>query len=504
MKLSLATTLFQVIALASSSSAAESNTFQCVDANEVDYSKDYFPDKIEPTYSQLWEMTYHNTYKIFKNKVTDTSYVLYQCGTELPDGVAEQHTDTFAVPLQDGIALSATTQVPQLEQLGLRRQITGYLGNPVYISSPCVNSLASGDDAKITAVYDDQQGFPNTAGTPKLDFIANNPDVMILKGSDTGNNTVNWNAYVENGNKATYEWHKVMGAFFNLEKLANEQFQEIGDRYDCVSDNANYLLEHSTSTSRNLRTAEKEESTVEGDSERKLSELQKPKVLWATKVWGSPYWDVARCDEENEYYCEFAAACASELLHSNDGSIANYYTPGDYHMTTEELKEFGKDADVWIIPGFIYGELSTVYSEFWGNFTDFKSVQNEQVYDVRAKGGNNWFESRVAEFGKLLDHLKFLVYEIINLTLKNILIDVVLQDFCEVVGLYDDSIVQHERQYFRKLLPVAEEPGNLGTCEDVDAQWESVASECTALNSASSMNVIASIVVSVISAFYLF
>ena len=141
---------------------------------------------------------------------------------------------------------------------------------------------------------------------------------------------------------------------------------------------------------------------VEGDSERKLSELQKPKVLWATKIWNGPYWDVARCDEENEYYCEFATACASELLHSNDGSIENYYTPGDYHMTTEELKEFGKDADVWIIPGFIYGELSSVYSEFWGNFTDFKSVQNGQVYDVRAKGGNNWFESRIAEFGKLL------------------------------------------------------------------------------------------------------
>lgn len=82
--------------------------------------------------------------------------------------------------------------------------------------------------------------------------------------------------------------------------------------------------------------------------------------------------------------------------------------------------------------------------------------------------------------------------------------DVVLQDFCEVVGLYDDSSVQHERQYFRKLLPVAEEPGDLGTCEDVDAQWESVASECTSLNGASSMNVIASVVISVISAFYLF
>jgi hypothetical protein len=64
--------------------------------------------------------------------------------------------------------------------------------------------------------------------------------------------------------------------------------------------------------------------------------------------------------------------------------------------------------------------------------------------------------------------------------------DVVLQDFCEIVGLYDnDSIERHERMYFRKIHPQADvEPvGSLGTCEPafLDLPWESRASSCALL-----------------------
>ncbi len=63
-------------------------------------------------------------------------------------------------------------------------------------------------------------------------------------------------------------------------------------------------------------------------------------------------------------------------------------------------------------------------------------------------------------------------------------IDIVLQDFCEVVGNNDDSTTPHERMYFRKLLPTAEQMGSLGTCSlsFVDLPWESRASECVYLS----------------------
>lgn len=60
-------------------------------------------------------------------------------------------------------------------------------------------------------------------------------------------------------------------------------------------------------------------------------------------------------------------------------------------------------------------------------------------------------------------------------------IDIVLQDFCEVVGHYDNT-VSHERRYFRKVIADVVEPiPGLGVCTNsgVDTAWESRASECT-------------------------
>lgn len=421
----------------------DSNTLRCIDPSTADYDKDYFPDKVKPEYSQLWDITYHNTYKILSNKLTGTSYALYQCGTELPSGVAEQVTDTWSVPLQDGIAVTATTQLPQLEQLGLRRQVRGYIGDPQYISSPCIKTLL--DENIMQAVNDDllpsYSQTPN--GIPKLQFIEENPEIVILGSTGIGNKTMNWSAFAEEGNKATYEWHKVMGALFNLEKLANQQFEESSSRYDCASSNAELLLSESPDSS------------------------LKPTVLWAYKTWDGS-WDVARCDDKYHYYCEFAEACSSTLLHSNSGSIpVGTWEPDGFHMTLEEFVKFGKDADHWIIPDFI-NNLETDYADEWEQLSQFKSVRNGEVYDVQKSGGGTWFEQRLAEY------------------------DLVLQDFCEVVGLYDDSssVARHERMYFRKLYPAAnaESVGSLGSCapEFLDLPWETRASTCELLKPSTS------------------
>lgn len=77
----------------------------------------------------------------------------------------------------------------------------------------------------------------------------------------------------------------------------------------------------------------------------------------------------------------------------------------------------------------------------------------------------------------------FYLTNFINLfyRLHDIYIDVLLQDFCDVVGLYDDTTTNHERLYFRKLYPVAEPIGNMGTCSPatLDLPWVTRASECS-------------------------
>jgi len=486
MKLATSATILFSILPAIVKSATNGNTLRCVKPDTVDYSKDYFPDKIESEFSKLWEMEYYKTYKVLRNKKTDTSYALYQCGTELPAGVASQHDGNWAVPLQDGLALSQPATVPQVEQLGIRRQVKGYMGPTTYISSPCMKTLAEeptgSDGTKILEpIYEPGYYGGNTFnGTILSEFLETNPDIAILKTSGVGGNIINWNAYEEDGNKATFEWHKVMGSLFNLEKLANEQFEASSDRWDCVSDNAAYLQESATSTSRRLSMPTTKPANVAEKSvvPRNLADASgRPTVLWAKTIYGGGGFDVARCDPEFEYYCELAEACSSTLLHSNDGTVANPYTDGEFHMTTEEFIEFGKDADIWIIPDFLSGDLEEQY--FWSNISEFKSVKSGNVYDVQKSGGGAWFDQRTAEY------------------------DILLQDFCDVVGLYDDTVANHERLYFRKIMPSAEaeQPGNLGTCSSavMDLPWETRAAECEFIrpeeSSAGAMKVMASVLI---------
>ena len=113
--------LLSGVFLTTNSQAVEENIKRCLDPSEVDNSgnTDFFPDKVEPLFSEYWDISYYNTYKVVKDKVRGTSYLLYQCGTE-PPANADQYNLTMAAPLQDGLAITQTTQIPQIEQLGLR------------------------------------------------------------------------------------------------------------------------------------------------------------------------------------------------------------------------------------------------------------------------------------------------------------------------------------------------------------------------------------------------
>ena len=88
------------------------------------------------------------------------------------------------------------------------------------------------------------------------------------------------------------------------------------------------------------------------------------------------------------------------------------------------------------------------------------SVQNKKVYDVLGSGEYTWLEQRTVEA------------------------DVVLEDFCQVVGHIDEIAIPHQRKYFRKALPAGEEPagslGPLGTCsiDDIEEPMESRAGAC--------------------------
>jgi hypothetical protein len=103
----------------------------------VEDGVDYFPHKVIPEDSKFWDVEYANTYKIVTNKSANTTYLLYQCGSEPPaDQLDGRHAEVFEIPLS-GVGITQTPTITYLEQLGLLEEITVFLSDPDTISSPC-------------------------------------------------------------------------------------------------------------------------------------------------------------------------------------------------------------------------------------------------------------------------------------------------------------------------------------------------------------------------------
>lgn len=349
-----------------------SNPTECIDS--VTDGVDYFPDKVTPLASEYWNITYYNTYKILKNEIEDETYLLYLCGTEPPtDELDGRHAAVIPVPVPNGVAVSQTTHIPYLEALGVRTQIEGYLDDPQYISSPCVNQLI--EDGEILVV----QNTSNTTALDELLTSSNESLVAFLssyQASGALDNEVIISEFNEKTNEGIYEWIKFFSAFFNLEATANELYANATGRYECVSENA---------------------ARITADAQNK------PTVLWA--YYNNLYmgWDVAECPN---YYCEYAEICNADILNSFEGSIEGF--EGSKLMTTEEFVEFGKDADHWI---YVSNDWDDVYEANKDDLDQFKSVQALQVFDYMGSGENAWFENRLVEFGKnaLWDSIYFLL-----------------------------------------------------------------------------------------------
>ena len=292
-----------VLSLASSNHAA-SNRFGCV--KNYSSSTDYFPDKVTSTDSEQWDIQYYKSYKVLTNKIANETYLLYQCGTNPPSSEAGKHAVVASVPLQDGVALTSTVQIPFLELMGLRSEIKSYIGDPQYISSSCLNRLISNGQVTVEE---------STAAGNVTNWTKTNPDRIVLDGTFgglpqnavVGDQTILISEYEEASNKAIFEWLKVYAALFNREAEANKIVNQTAARYDCVSSNA-----------QNMAQTDK---TI-------------PQAIWAyySNYPGYEGWNLATCDPVFNYYCEYARDCHVDLLTSNDV------------MSHANFSDFAKDA----------------------------------------------------------------------------------------------------------------------------------------------------------------
>jgi len=393
---------------------------------------DVFGNQFEPhDTTDFLDIEYHNTYKIVTNshQQPPQRYLLYQCGTDVPQDVIDNGDFDLvtSVPLKGGLALSETPQIPYVEMLGLREEIIAYIGDPQYVTSPCMSYML-GDD-RIKVVHD----YNSTIMDELLDdFRKENPDAIIVSGPTNnvvGDQVVVSSATQERTNVATFDWIAFYAAFYNLEGESNRIATEMQDSYDCTNDVANTVV------------ATEQQRDLDGEDE----EYHTPTIFWASYVsWGDLGWSVAECPTwDNTYYCEYAAHCDAIVLSRPDGVGSSETYGGSptvyWYLNDTEAFEMGKDADVFIYSGSDWDSLYESHGEM---LDQFKSVQNKRVFDTLGQGPGAWFEQRYAEY------------------------DTVGLDMCDVVGHTVPSSVDkppYERRWFRNVY--TDPIGSLPTCD---------------------------------------
>eukprot|EP00532_Pseudo-nitzschia_australis_P000130 CAMPEP_0168193286 /NCGR_PEP_ID=MMETSP0139_2-20121125/18521_1 /TAXON_ID=44445 /ORGANISM="Pseudo-nitzschia australis, Strain 10249 10 AB" /LENGTH=540 /DNA_ID=CAMNT_0008116623 /DNA_START=44 /DNA_END=1666 /DNA_ORIENTATION=+ len=443
----------------SQSSVLTSNLLDgCVVDFEADADIDYFPTKyskpiiksygdrdifgekfVPHNTTDFLDISYHKTYKIVTNLHQDPpkKYLLYQCGTEIPQDVVDAGSFDLVVPVphKGGLALTETPQIPYVELLGLRDDIVAYIGNPKYVTSPCMGHMmgeeaVEGRGTSIEVVY-------NFSIQDELidDFRERHPEAIIVSGPSNnvvGEQVVVSSATQERTNVATFDWIAFFAAFYNMEGESNRIVAQMKESYDCSSDVAKFMARES----RDLAVDE------DAPAPPPIADKKKePTIMWANYfTYQDLQWSVGECPTwDTSYYCEYAKHCGATVLTRPAGVGMNmtWGSPTVYwYLNDEEMLAMGKDADILIFSG---NDWDNIYELKKDTLDQMKAVRNQQVFDTLGQGPSAWLEQRYAEY------------------------DVVGLDMCDIVGRAPTTGPKHERRWFRNVF--TEPVGSLGECD---------------------------------------
>lgn len=372
---------------------------ECV--TDYDAAVDYFPDKVEPEFSQGWQVEYHNNYKLVDvltpfPGATDADaieYVLVQCGTPAPEGYDD--AQVIEIPAGGVIALS-TTYLPHLAELGLLDNLIG-LDSLLYVNNPDVQQMitdgelievGSGPGINIEAVLDAEPGLVLTFGTGSPDYdsqpVLEEAGVPVVVASD----------FIEASPLGQAEWIKFTSLFYNAEAVGNEVFGAKVEEYNQLS-----------------------ELTAGLDA------ADKPTILWNSYTSFGNTWMIPGTES---FAAQYVRDAGGTLILGDDAAVqgSNSAIPFDF----EVVYDAGANADFWMPGAFGVATLDDFLAQD-ERFADFTPAQNGTVYNydarVNANGGNDYFESGVVNPQD------------------------VLADLIKI--LHPDLLPEHELIYFRQL-----------------------------------------------------
>jgi iron complex transport system substrate-binding protein len=212
---------------------------QCIES--FDPSTDYFPDKVEPTHSTLWDVEYERSYVVLRARNSETpgssdlTYVLVRCGAPEPELSGDlAGAQRFTVPVARTVE-NHNNALAMLEQLGVVSTVVGMSDGQLSLADdPYLAGLIEQADDPVNVGDGDGVEYEITLGAE--------PDIVIEAGYGPGYTNVTDDMArglpvvmvsnrLEPEPLGSSEWMKFLAPFYGKEAVANERFAAVEAAY---------------------------------------------------------------------------------------------------------------------------------------------------------------------------------------------------------------------------------------------------------------------------------
>ncbi|GAA5520426.1 hypothetical protein Asal01_00357 [Fodinibius salicampi] len=331
----------------------------------------HFSHKVQAKYAEGFRISYHNNHKLleiikpFQDQVDTLRYALVP--RELSDEVQVEGAEEIAIPIKSLLATSAT-HIGLTDMLGTIDIITGMAGANYVYHKKVRQGIEEGNIVSLP------QGELN-----KEEVLSLDPDLMMISGGqssqfdnykvlmDSDINVMVNSEWLETTPLGKAEWVKVLAALLNKEKLANEKFGQVAEKYNRLK--------------------------------AKVDTVDKMPLV----INNMPYkgaWFVSGGDSFTAQFLKDAGA---------DYPWYDEHDTGGLRKSFEVVYEVGLEADIWINPGTAETKEDILDKD--SRFKDFNPYKTGEIYNnnrrTNESGGNDYWESGVVHPEILLaDYIK--------------------------------------------------------------------------------------------------
>ena len=177
---------------------------------------------VEIEVAEDFTVRYEKTFKVVHNLRVNETYVLYQCGTEVPDLTGLPKTvKVFEIPLTY-VALADVTSSSFLAELGVIDRVKAA---SAYATEPCLQKVTR----RCGRIAQDPASL--FADAAQLRVQNRRADAVFVSGASNDSKSIAFTATMDPAVLKRAEWVKFVSLFFNKEPEANRFFDAIAEKW---------------------------------------------------------------------------------------------------------------------------------------------------------------------------------------------------------------------------------------------------------------------------------